>query len=51
MEQLHENSDRIGLTQERKSSQERAQGQLRILSIEKKLTTAEANRNEQLTKI
>lgn len=51
VEQRRENSDRIGLTQERKSSIERAQGEQRIRVIEHKLTTATANHQRQLTSI
>lgn len=51
VEQSKESSDRVGLTQERKSSIERAQGQQRILVIEQKRTTATANHQRQLTEI
>jgi len=45
---MRECSDRVGLTQERKSSLERAQGQRIIEKLGQKLSTAEAKRQEQL---
>jgi len=49
--QMRECSDRVGLTQERKSSLERAQGQRIIEKLDQKLSTAEAKRQEQLSGI
>lgn len=45
VEQMRESLDRVGLTKERKSSQERAQGQRIIEVLGQKLTTAQAKRH------
>ena len=51
VEQMRENLDRVGLTKERKSSQERALGKRISDVIGQKQTTAEAKRQLQLTRI
>ena len=51
VEQMRENLDRVGLTKERKSSQERAIGKRISDVIGQKQTTAEAKRQMQLTRI
>merc|ERR1711982_163709 len=49
--QAKEDSAKVEQTKERKSSMERAQGEKAVLSLGKKLETAEANRTVQLTTI
>jgi len=51
VEQMRENLDRVGLTKERKSSQERALGKRISDVIGQKQTTAEAKRQLQLSRI
>lgn len=51
VESQHEKQERIGQTKERKSSQERAQGQQRVRLIDRKMALASANHQAQITSI